>query len=272
MISRARAGSKRLAGELGGALAVDAGVGEDEAQGRELAGMVGDDRPGEAHLAHQGGRVQRAGAAEGAEREVARVEAALDQHRAQGTDHVVVGDADDGEGRVGHAAAEASGDAGDGRVRGVGVEGHAAAEEVVGVEAAEDEIGVGDGGLGAALAVAGGAGCRAGTLRADAQHAALVDPGERAAAGADGADVDHRDLDRHAPFDLERGGERLPAADHGGDVGRGAAHVERDQMVDAGEPGDVAAGDHAAGRAGDQHLDRARRRRHPGSSRRRWSG
>ena len=48
--------------------------------------------------------------------------------------------------------------AGDGRVRGLGVEGHAAAEEVVGVEAAEDQVGVGDGGLGAALAVAGGAG------------------------------------------------------------------------------------------------------------------
>ena len=155
-----------------------------------------------------------------------------------------------------HGAAEAPGDGGDGPVRGVGVQGHAAAEEVVGVEAAEDQVGVGDGGLGAALAVAGGAGRSAGTLRADAQHAALVDPGERAAAGADGADVDHRDLDRHAPFDLERGGERLLAADHGGDVGRGAAHVERDQMVDAGEAGDVAAGDDAAGGAGDQHLDR----------------
>ena len=85
----------------------------------------------------------------------------------------------------------------------------------------------------AAVAVAGRPGPRAGALRADPQHAALVDPGDRAAAGADRADVDHRDLDRHAPFDLEGGGEALLAADHGRDVGRGAAHVERDQMVDA---------------------------------------
>ena len=120
--------------------------------------MVGDDGTCQAHLAHQGGGVQRAGAAEGAEREVARVEAALDQHRAQGADHVVVGDADDGERGVGDAAAEPVGEAGDGRVGGVGVEGHAAAEELVGVEAAEDQVGVGDRGLRAALAVAGGAG------------------------------------------------------------------------------------------------------------------
>ena len=58
----------------------------------------------------------------------------------------------------GDGAAEPVGEGGDGPVGGVGVEGHAAAEEIVGVEAAEDQVGVGDGGLGAALAVAGGAG------------------------------------------------------------------------------------------------------------------
>ena len=80
MISRRARRVEALAGELRRALAVDAGIGEDEAIGRELAGMVGDDAARDAHLAHQVAGVQRAGAAEGAEREVARIEAALDQH------------------------------------------------------------------------------------------------------------------------------------------------------------------------------------------------
>ena len=67
-----------------------------------------------------------------------------------------------------------------------------AAEEVVGVDAAEHDVRVGDGRLGAALAVADGRGVGARALRADAQRAARVEPGDRAAAGADREDLDHR--------------------------------------------------------------------------------
>ncbi len=137
----------------------------------------------------------------------------------------------------------------------------AAAEEIVGVDPAQHEVGIGHRRLAAAAAVAGGAGLGAGALRADLEHAALVDPGDRAAASTDRADVDHRDLDRHTPLDLEGGGEALLAADHRRDVGRGAAHVDRDQVVDAEVLRDAAARDHAAGRAREHHVDGRRRGR-----------
>ena len=60
----------------------------------------------------------------------------------------------------------------------------------VGLEPAEHDVGVGHGRRGAAAAVAGGAGIRAGALRPDAQRAAGVDPGDAAAAGADRVDVE----------------------------------------------------------------------------------
>ena len=71
------------------------------------------------------------------------------------------------------------------------VEAHAPAEEIVRVDVAEHDGGVRDGGLLAALAVAGGAGARARALRADAEQAAGVDPGDGTAAGADAPDI-HR--------------------------------------------------------------------------------
>ena len=61
-----------------------------------------------------------------------------------------------------------------------------AAEEVVRVEPPQREIGVGDGDLLAAGVVADRAGIGPGALRADAEETALVDPGDRAAARADG--------------------------------------------------------------------------------------
>ena len=78
------------------------------------------------------------------------------------------------------------------RLGGGSVEAHAPTEEVVGVDESEAESHVGDGGLGAAAAVAGRTGvgaCRPGT---DARRAPGVDPAHRAPAGANGGDVDHR--------------------------------------------------------------------------------
>ncbi len=91
-------------------------------------------------------------------------------------------------------------------------------------------MGVGDGGLQAAAARGGGAGVRAGAGRADFQQAGGVDAGDRAAAGADGADVDHRHVDWHGVFDLDLGGDRGLAAADQRDVGGGAAHVVGDEV------------------------------------------
>ena len=136
------------------------------------------------------------------------------------------------------------------------VELHRTAEEEIRVDAAEHDVGVGRRRRRAAAAVAGRARHRAGALRADAQQSALVDPGDRAAAGADGADVDHRHLDRQSPLDLEVGREGDLSVDHRGAVGRGAPHVERHQPLDAGQLRQVPGADDAARRAGHRQVDR----------------
>ena len=100
----------------------------------------------------------------------------------------------------------------------------------------EHEVGVGDGGLLAAGAVAGGAGLGPGAVGADRQRPVLGDAGDGAAAGADRVDVDHRHLQRpgaHAALDRHL---RLAAA-HEAHVGAGAADVHGDQV---GEPGRLA--------------------------------
>ena len=54
-----------------------------------------------------------------------------------------------------------------------------AAEEIVGIEPAEHDVGVGDGRLGAAAAIADRAGIGARAVRADLERADVVDPGDR---------------------------------------------------------------------------------------------
>ena len=98
-----------------------------------------------------------------------------------------------------------------------------------GFEVAEDDVGVGDGRLGAALVVTGGAGVGAGAARADPQGVAGVDPADRAAAGADRVDVDRGHADRLA-LDLDLAAHRGAAVFDQADVEAGAAHVDRDQV------------------------------------------
>ncbi len=117
----------------------------------------------------------------------------------------------------------------DGALGGRQVEPAVAAEEIVRVEIAEHEVGVGDGRLGAALAVAGRSRHRAGAFRPDMQDAAGIDPRDRAAAGADARDVEAVQRDAVAA-DLAVHDQRRRAVHHQADIGRGAAHVERDQV------------------------------------------
>src|SRR5262249_10869794 len=86
-----------------------------------------------------------------------------------------------------------------------------AAEEIIRVEVAAHEVGVGDRWAQTAASIAGRAGIGAGALRADVEEAAAVDPGDRAAAGGYRGHI-------------ERGHVDLPARDHAlGDFERGAA-------------------------------------------------
>ena len=138
-----------------------------------------------------------------------------------------------------------------------------AAGELRGVEVAEHEVGVGDGRLGAAAAVAGGAGIGARRPGADPE-AAAVDGGDAAAPGAHLGQVDDRELERDAgagagaaeaalAADLEVVGDRGASVAHDARLGGGAAHVERDHVAGARGAPDEAGREHAGGAAG---LDR----------------
>ncbi len=132
--------------------------------------------------------MQRAGAAERDEGEVARVVAALDRDDAERAQHLRVHDLDH-RGRV---------DAGQRRGRRVAVEHEPAGE--LRRQPAEQQVRVGHG-RAAAGAVAGGPGIGARALRPDADRPARVETDERAAAGADGVQVDGRQPDREAADD-----------------------------------------------------------------------
>ena len=104
------------------------------------------------------------------------------------------------------------GDAVDRRLARGAVELARAAEEIVGVEIAEQQVGVGDRRLRAAMAVAGRARDRAGAFRADLK-ACRVDAGDRAAAGADAGDVEAAQRDALAGEAALGGQLRLAAGD-----------------------------------------------------------
>ncbi len=143
---------------------------DDEAEGRQHAGGARREHAVDPQLLGDRGGVQRAGAAEGDERVVARVDPALDRHDPQRPRHLGVGDAHDplraGE-RLDPQLARQPGDRGAG---GVEVERDRRRQRRVGRQVAEQQVGVGDGRQLAAAAVAGGA--RHGAGRRAARRAA----------------------------------------------------------------------------------------------------
>ena len=195
---------------------------------------------------------------------MARVLALLDEMDAGGGTHALDHDLVDAPGGFLDRKAEWRGHRRDGLACRLEVERHAAAEEEAGVVIAEHQIGVGHGRLHAAHAIAGRARIGAGRMRADLEQADLVDRGDRAAARADLDHVDDGRLDRQA----RTLGETVDAAgfehrrdlgaavlDHAG-LGGGAAHVEGDHVLMAGEFAEQGGGEAAAGRAAFEQADR----------------
>jgi hypothetical protein len=94
-------------------------------------------------------------------------------------------------------------------------------------------------------------------LRPDLESASCVDVRDRAAAGADRVQVDHRHEDRIARDErIARRGLRELAVGHDADVGARAADVERDQVVAIGELPDPGAAEHAGREPRHQRVDR----------------
>ena len=123
----------------------------------------------------------------------------------------------------------------------------------------QHQVGVGDGRLRAAAAVADRPRIGAGAFRPDLNETGRVDAGDRAAAGPDRVHVDHRHVDRHRIFDLDLVGDgRLGIADQG-DVGRGAAHIVADEVAETGAPAGIGSGDDTRGRPRHHGLCRVAR-------------
>ena len=83
------------------------------------------------------------------------------------------------------------------------VERHVAAEEVARIEIAQNEVGIGHGGLCAAAVVTDGSRLRTGAVGPDLHQPERVDPGDAAAACADLYHVDRGDRHRIAAARLE---------------------------------------------------------------------
>ena len=140
--------------------------------------------------------------------------------RADRVRHIGIDDGENAFGRLFETEAEPLGQTADGAPRGGGVEPHGPAQEIIGVEPAEHDIGVGYGRLDAALAVGRWSGIGPGAARADAKGACAVDIGDRPAAGADSVDVDHRCKQRVTPNPRVAGGRLGKAAiDDDADIG-----------------------------------------------------
>ncbi len=195
-------------------------VARDEPERGENPCGAGHEHRGAAQLVGERARVQRAGAAEGDEREVPRIVATLDRHDPQRPQHLGVHDVDD-VGRV---------DVPERARRGVAVELEPAREPLR--EPAEEQVGVGHRRLLSAPAVTGRPGNGACAAGADAQGTTSVPPGDGPAACPDRVDVDHRYADREPGHVTAFRAARAATGDQA-DVGRRAAHVEGDRVPDS---------------------------------------
>ena len=148
---------------------VRAQIGEQQPHGAQDAGIAWHQNALDVELPGQARRVQRAGAAESHQRIVARIVAALHRDHPDGFRHIGGHDRDDALRRLHHPEAELLREAADRRLGQVVAHRHAAAEQVARIERLQHDIGVGDGGLGIALAVADRTRIGAGAARADFQ-------------------------------------------------------------------------------------------------------
>ena len=113
------------------------------------------------------------------------------------------------------------------------------------VDPPEHQVGVRHRRLGVAEAVAGGAGIRPRRVGPDLQKTTVVHRGDRAAAGADGCDLDHRRAHHHAEIDRCLRRQGCLSAGHERHVEGCPAHVAGDDVVEAGGAGDFRCRDDA---------------------------
>ena len=87
------------------------------------------------------------------------------------------------------------------------------AQEIGRIQVAQHQAGIGNGGIGSTLAVAGRSGFCAGAVRANVENSSLIHPGDAAPAGAQRVNVNHRRSDLPAGLELLVGDVRRPVLD-----------------------------------------------------------
>jgi hypothetical protein len=231
--------------------------GQAHAVGREHAGQRMQQYSADAERIGDQAGMLTAGAAEGIHHVVGDVVAALHRDAQDRVRHVLDRDADEAVSdlRSLAAIADLGGEPGEALAHDLGVErlvlrrAEDLGEELRN-ELANHHIGVGDGERSAAP-IAGWPRIGAGRVGADAEARAVVKE-DRAAAGGDGVDQHHRRAHPHArDLGLERALVLAVVVRH---VGRGAAHVEADQLLETGFAAGLRHADHAAGRPGQDRV------------------
>ena len=213
--------------------------------------------------------MQRRAAAEGDHGAALGGLAALDGVHARGAGHVFLDDLADAGGRPVRIQAERRADARQNCVFCfLKIQLNCSASERHRVNAAQRDIGIRHRRLGAAAAVAGGAGLGARARRPDLDALQFIQARDRAATGADLHHLGHRHAQRQAAAlqvapdarHLELARLLRAAAADVADLGGGAAHVEGQHLGDAGFARDAGREDRAARRAGfhQAHREAAR--------------
>ena len=226
---------KAVAGRERGAAELGAEVGHQRAGGAQRRAHFGNHQPLAAEAPRDLDRVEARRAAAADQHRLARIDALVDRDVLDGMHHVLADDIEDGGGGLVRAHVQRGADLlGDRGRRAFRIERDGAAQEEVGIDIAKGKRRVGYGRLGAALAVAGRARHGACAVRANVEHAARIDPGDGAAAGADAPHID-RGKPRHVAADARPepglpGPGDAPLADQR-DVVAGAAGVGDDGHV-----------------------------------------
>ena len=127
-----------------------------------------------------------------------------------------------------------------------------AAQKEVGIEAPQEDVGVGDRHL-LALPVADRTRFGSGATGSDLQQTSFIDPGNRTAAGADG--MDSNGLNRDGMVIDHTLVGRLDAAVAQADIGGGPPHIQRNDLVITRSPGNFESTDDTPCRPGKQGAD-----------------
>jgi hypothetical protein len=209
--------------------------------------------------------VERGRTAKCDQRPRAQILAALDGVHARGIRHVLVHQLADAERRViGFQPERRADPLDDGSFGGGAIERNFAAGESIWIDAAEHHVGVRHGRLRTALPVANRTRLRARAVRPHGDALERVEPRVGAAARADLHHLDHRNAQRQAaafekavnPRHFQHTRGLRPRLVDQADFRRGAAHVERQHLIEPVLPGD-AAGEYGARRR--PRLDEAHR-------------